>query len=320
MKLTTFQKSGADRLGVVTKSGLIDLAKYDPKNPYFASMQALIDGGDEALKHAQSAVDTVSEWLEVESITMRPPLPRPVQIRDCLCFEEHLLNSYKVGLKVTAMKANDPEAEEKKLQESGRFDIPDIWYKQPLYYKANRFAVGVNGQDIVWPNYSNLMDFELEMACIIGKKGKDISKETADDYIFGYTIYNDLSARDAQMEEIQGLLGPAKGKDFDSSIILGPVIVTKDELANPYNLYMRARVNGETWCDNNSSTMHWKFPDMIAHISQGETLYPGEVIGSGTVGWGCGLEHMRFLKDGDVVELEIEGIGSIKNRVVRNSY
>jgi len=83
---------------------------------------------------------------------------------------------------------------------------------------------------------------------------------------------------------------------------------------------MRARVNGETWCDNNSSTMHWKFPDMIAHISQGETLYPGEVIGSGTVGWGCGLEHMRFLKDGDVVELEIEGIGSIKNRVVRNSY
>jgi 2-keto-4-pentenoate hydratase/2-oxohepta-3-ene-1,7-dioic acid hydratase in catechol pathway len=161
------------------------------------------------------------------------------------------------------------------------------------------------------------MDFELEMACVIGKKGKDISTDNAEDHIFGYTIYNDFSARDAQMLESPGMLGPAKSKDFDDSIILGPVIVTKDELNDPYNLRMQARINGETWCDSNSNTIHWKFSDMIAHISKSETLYPCEVIGSGTVGLGCGLEHLRFLDDGDIVELEIEKIGVISNRVIK---
>jgi 2-keto-4-pentenoate hydratase/2-oxohepta-3-ene-1,7-dioic acid hydratase in catechol pathway len=161
------------------------------------------------------------------------------------------------------------------------------------------------------------MDFELELACIIGKKGKDISHANAEDHIFGYTIYNDFSARDTQMQESAGPLGPAKSKDFDDSIVLGPVIVTADELEDPYHLRMQARINGETWCDNNSSTIHWKFSDMIAHISKSETLHPGEVIGSGTVGLGCGLEHLRFLNDGDVVELEIEHIGVISNKVVR---
>ena len=168
-----------------------------------------------------------------------------------------------------------------------------------------------------WPDYSNIMDFELELACVIGKKGRDIDKTRADDHIFGYTIYNDFSARDAQMLETPGMLGPAKGKDFDDSIILGPVIVTRDELTDPYNLRMQARVNGETWCDSNSNTIYWTFSDMIAHISSSETIYPGEVIGSGTVGLGCGLEHLRFLNDGDVVELEIEHIGVISNKVIR---
>jgi 2-keto-4-pentenoate hydratase/2-oxohepta-3-ene-1,7-dioic acid hydratase in catechol pathway len=195
--------------------------------------------------------------------------------------------------------------------------VPEVWYQQPLYYKGNRFCVASSGKDVVWPAYSELMDFELELACIIGKKGKDISHANAKDHIFGYTIYNDFSARDTQMQESGGPLGPAKSKDFDDSIILGPVIVTADELQDPYQLRMQARINGETWCDNNSSTIHWKFSDMIAHISKSETLHPGEVIGSGTVGFGCGLEHLRFLNDGDVVELEIEHIGVISNKVVR---
>ena len=206
---------------------------------------------------------------------------------------------------------------EQALRASGRFAVPDVWYQQPLYYKANRFSVAQSGKDIVWPAYSEVMDFELELACIIGKKGKDIKKGNAEDHIFGYTIYNDLSARDAQMLESPGMLGPAKSKDFDDSIILGPVIVTKDELDDPYNLRMQARVNGETWCDNNSNTIHWTFSDMIAHISKSETLHPGEVIGSGTVGLGCGLEYLRFLNDGDTVELEIEKIGVISNKVIR---
>jgi 2-keto-4-pentenoate hydratase/2-oxohepta-3-ene-1,7-dioic acid hydratase in catechol pathway len=215
------------------------------------------------------------------------------------------------------MTADDPAKAEQELQASGRFTVPEVWYQQPLYYKANRFSVAQSGKDVVWPAYSDVMDFELELACIIGKRGKDISKANAEDHIFGYTIYNDFSARDTQMQESGGPLGPAKSKDFDDSIILGPVIVTKDELDDPYNLRMQARVNGETWCDNNSSTIHWKFSDMIAHISKSETLHPGEVIGSGTVGLGCGLEHLRFLNDGDVVELEIEKIGVISNKVTR---
>ena len=223
----------------------------------------------------------------------------------------------KAPLKLSAMAADDPVNAEQELRASGRFAVPEVWYQQPLYYKANRFSVAQSGKDVVWPAYSEVMDFELEMACIIGKKGTDITKENAGEYIFGYTIYNDFSARDAQMVESLGMLGPAKGKDFDDSIILGPVIVTADELDDPYNLRMQARVNGETWCDSNSSTIHWKFSDMIAHISKSETLYPGEVIGSGTVGLGCGLEHLRFLSDGDIVELEVEKIGVISNKVIR---
>jgi 2-keto-4-pentenoate hydratase/2-oxohepta-3-ene-1,7-dioic acid hydratase in catechol pathway len=234
-----------------------------------------------------------------------------------LGFEEHLKNAFESAIKLSAMAADDPVKAEQEFRASGRFTVPEVWYQQPLYYKANRFSVAPSGKDVVWPAYSEVMDFELEMACIIGKKGKDISKGNAENHIFGYTIYNDFSARDAQMVESLGMLGPAKGKDFDDSIILGPVIVTADELDDPYNLRMQARVNGETWCDSNSNTIHWKFSDMIAHISKSETLYPGELIGSGTVGLGCGLEHLRFLSEGDIVELEVEKIGVISNKVIR---
>ena len=170
---------------------------------------------------------------------------------------------------------------------------------------------------MIWPNYSQLMDFELELACVIGRGGRDIRKSEAREHIFGYTIFNDFSARDAQNTEMLGMLGPAKGKDFDRANAIGPVIVTADEIADPYALTMSARINGEALCSGSSSTMHWRFEDFIAHISACETLHPGEMLGSGTVGWGCGMEHLRFLEDGDVVELEIEGIGILRNRVRR---
>ena len=156
----------------------------------------------------------------------------------------------------------------------------------------------------------------MRLACVIGRGGKDISRQEAHDHIFGYMIFNDLSARDAQALEMEGRLGPAKGKDFDKGNVFGPCLVTADEIGDPYALRMLARVNGETWCDSNSSTMHWRFDDLIEHISRDETLYPGEIIGSGTVGDGCGLEHGRFLRSGDVIELEIEKIGVLKTCVV----
>ena len=317
MKLLTFKLGGVENLGALTDTGVVSLSAAAPEDLMFSSMQHFIEAGEPALVRAYAVLESSPATIPSDQVGWVAPLPLPAQIRDCLGFEEHLKNSFESAIKLSAMAADDPMKAEQALRASGRFAVPDVWYQQPLYYKANRFSVAQSGKDIVWPAYSEVMDFELELACIIGKKGKDIKKGNAEDHIFGYTIYNDLSARDAQMLESPGMLGPAKSKDFDDSIILGPVIVTKDELDDPYNLRMQARVNGETWCDNNSNTIHWTFSDMIAHISKSETLHPGEVIGSGTVGLGCGLEHLRFLNDGDTVELEIEKIGVISNKVIR---
>ena len=168
-----------------------------------------------------------------------------------------------------------------------------------------------------WPRYSERLDFELEFGCYIGTAGKDIPKERAREHIFGYTIFNDFSARDEQALEMMGQLGPGKGKDFDHSNVMGPCLVTADEIRDVYDLTMICRVNGEEWGRGNSRDMHWKFEDCIAHVSRSESLHPGEFFGSGTVGNGCGLEHMRFLEPGDLVELEVEGLGTLKNRVVR---
>jgi 2-keto-4-pentenoate hydratase/2-oxohepta-3-ene-1,7-dioic acid hydratase in catechol pathway len=317
MKLLTFKLQGTDYLGALADTGIVNLSAAAPDDIAFSSMQQFIEAGQSALDRAYSLLASNPVTIPAAQVDWLAPLPLPAQMRDCLGFEEHLKNAFESAMKLSAMAADDPVKAEDELRASGRFAVPEVWYQQPLYYKANRFSVAPSGKDILWPAYSNVMDFELEMACVIGKKGRDIGEDNADDHIFGYTIFNDFSARDAQMLESPGMLGPAKGKDFDDSIILGPVIVTRDELDNPYNLRMQARVNGETWCDNNSDTIHWKFSDMIAHISKSETLYPGEVIGSGTVGLGCGLEHLRFLNDGDIVELEVEKIGVISNKVIR---
>jgi 2-keto-4-pentenoate hydratase/2-oxohepta-3-ene-1,7-dioic acid hydratase in catechol pathway len=155
------------------------------------------------------------------------------------------------------------------------------------------------------------------MAIVVGKTGKDISAQDAPSHIFGYTILNDVSARDAQMLEMAGQLGPCKGKDFDTGNIIGPYILTADEVSHPVALNMEVRVNGERWGGGNSRDMHHSFADILAHISSSETIYAGEVIGSGTVGTGCGLEQGKRLSPDDRFELEIEGIGILSNRIVK---
>jgi 2-keto-4-pentenoate hydratase/2-oxohepta-3-ene-1,7-dioic acid hydratase in catechol pathway len=162
------------------------------------------------------------------------------------------------------------------------------------------------------------MDFELEFAAVIGIAGRDIRPENALDHVFGYTVFNDFSARDEQFRAMAGKLGPGKGKDFDNANALGPCIVTSDEIGDPYSLNMTARVNGEEWSNGHTSSMFHRFEQVIAHISRSETIHPGEVLGSGTVGTGCGLEQNRYLQSGDVVELEIERIGVLRNRVLRH--
>jgi 2-keto-4-pentenoate hydratase/2-oxohepta-3-ene-1,7-dioic acid hydratase in catechol pathway len=218
--------------------------------------------------------------------------------------------------KLQAMQSDNPESALAELERSGVADAPPIFYKQPIYYKANRFAVIGTDDDVVWPTYSKFLDFELEFGVYLKGPVKNAQRDGALKHVFGYTIFNDMSARDAQSVEMEGRLGPAKGKDFDSANPMGPCLVTADEIPDPYNLTMIARVNGEEWGRGNSSSMHWKFEDLISFISRSETLYPGEFLGSGTVGNGCGLEHLRFIKPGDVIELEVERIGILRNRVV----
>jgi 2-keto-4-pentenoate hydratase/2-oxohepta-3-ene-1,7-dioic acid hydratase in catechol pathway len=199
----------------------------------------------------------------------------------------------------------------------GLLRIPAVWYQQPTYYKCNRFSVIGHEQDVLWPRGAKLMDFELELAVVIGKTGKDVPRERAMSHVFGYTIFNDMTARDVQNEEMKAHLGPAKGKDFDTGNVLGPWIVTADELPDPYRLTMIARVNGEEWGRGSSAAMHHRWDALIEHVSRNETIHAGEVLGSGTVGNGSGLELGRWLAPGDQIELEVEGIGRLRNRLVQ---
>jgi len=331
MKLVTFlDDERLESLGALIDDGAmivdLDAAHEKLKGDFayeFMDMQTLIEEGPEALDLARKVLAfAIKERpdgciIPCTSVQLAAPLPRPEQMRDFLAFEQHLKGSFAASLKVQASLSPDPAAMEKALKASGRFEIPDVWYRQPIYYKCNRFSVIGTEADVIWPSYSQLMDYELEFACVIGKTGKDVPAAGARDYIFGYTIFNDFTARDAQAAEMAGMLGPAKGKDFDTGNVLGPCIVTADEILDPYDLTMIARVNGQEWSRGNSGTIHHRFEDMIAFVSRSETLHPGEVLCSGTVGGGCGLEQGRFLQPGDVVELEVSGIGILRNRLVK---
>ncbi len=321
MRLVTFRgpRSDEDRLGaLIGEDQVLDLTAVGGE-PAFASMLALIEAGEAAWSRARdlAKIAHVQSRVALKDVRLRAPIPLPPQMRDSMSFHLHIKQSQLGRAKAAALASGDPKQLKAYEELVANWKIAPIYERQPVYYKANRFAVSGPQDEIVWPAYSTMMDFELELACVIGKRGKDVGKADAAKHVFGFTIFNDFSARDAQGIEMEGRLGPAKGKDFDGANALGPCLVTADEIGDPYALRMQARVNGETWCDANSSTMHWKFEDLIAHISQSETLYPGEIIGSGTVGGGCGLELGRFLKSGDVVELEIDKIGVLRNRVVR---
>jgi 2-keto-4-pentenoate hydratase/2-oxohepta-3-ene-1,7-dioic acid hydratase in catechol pathway len=312
VRLATFTNltagpAGGSRVGaVVDGDRLVDLQAahrhhHGADNPALFDMLALIDGGPPAAALAAAVVDDAPDHavIALADVGLLAPLPEPRQIRDFLCFEEHLLNCYR-----TVESWGGPHQE-----------IPAVWYQQPIYYKANRFSVVGPEAPVRWPTYSQTLDYELELAAVIGTRGVDITRDDALGHIFGFTIFNDVSARDAQGVEMAGTLGPAKGKDFDTGNIFGPWIVTPDEIDDLYDLTMVARVNGEEWSRGSTATMHHRFEDLIAFVSRSETLHPGEILGSGTVGTGCGLEHGRFLQPGDVVELEIEHIGVLRNRI-----
>ncbi|WP_242153538.1 fumarylacetoacetate hydrolase family protein [Sphingomonas sp. BAUL-RG-20F-R05-02] len=328
MRLVSFEHRGAVRAGAFIDDDetIIDfVTAYEaghagPVPRAMADLLALIEGGDDASTMARDLVrkQPRSALVPTANVRLRAPLQPPPQIRDCSCFEQHLRNCYEVARRYKVRNEPDPEAAYQAEDRGEEERVVGTFLRQPIYYKGNRFSVVGTATEVQWPFESKALDFELEFACYIGRRTKDAVADTAGDAIFGYSIYNDFSARDAQWRESSGGLGPAKGKDFDTGNVLGPCLVTADEIPDPYDLEMVARVNGEEWGRGNTRDMYWRFPDVIAHISRSETLHPGEILGSGTVGTGCGMEQLRYLRPGDVVELEIARIGVLRNRVVKN--
>ena len=233
----------------------------------------------------------VTSTRAVEGARLLAPL-RPRSLRDFLTFEGHLNNA---------------------LSRLWR-PIPEEWFDVPAYYKGMPDTVIGPDAVIPWPRYTDRLDHELELAAVIGREGTDITREHALEHVFGWTIWNDVSARDVQVRELPIGMGPAKAKDWDGSNVLGPCIVTADELDGT-SVRMAVRVNGETWGEDTSANMHHTFADLIAYASQAQRLYPGEVLGSGTAAGGSGIELDRRLGEGDVVELEVEGIGILRNTI-----
>jgi 2-keto-4-pentenoate hydratase/2-oxohepta-3-ene-1,7-dioic acid hydratase in catechol pathway len=325
VKLATFQLDAEARPGVVTDDGtaLVDLIAaaadcHGVTPPHLMSVQAIVEAGDEALADIRDIVARAgaANLLQMTQLKLLAPIPRPVQVRDFLAFEKHMIQAYDGIRRMRASLSDDPVAYMEMMERKGVLRVPDAWYEMPLYYRVNPANVCGTDVDVRWPAYSNSMDFEFEFACVIGKGGKDISVAEARRHIFGYMIFNDLSARDEQARAMPGQMGPGKGKDFDNSKPMGPVLVTADEIGDPYALNMTARLNGEVFVEASSSEMNWRFEELIAYISQSETLDPGDVFGSGTVGNGCTLETGRTVADGDVIELEMEKIGVLRTRFV----
>ncbi len=230
--------------------------------------------------------------LKDEDIKLACPLDKITSYRDFYAHEKHVAKGFE--------KRNEP--------------IPQEWYEIPAYYKGSTNGFIGPEDEILWPSYTQILDYELELGMIIGKEGKNISEAQAPNHIFGFTILNDISARDIQKKEMKIRLGPAKGKDFCS--IMGPVIVTIDEFNHEEpDLLMTAKINGKEWSRGQSGESHFNFSQMIEHVSKDEWVLPGDFFGSGTVGNGCGLELDKWIKPGDQIELEVENIGKLINKV-----
>jgi 2-keto-4-pentenoate hydratase/2-oxohepta-3-ene-1,7-dioic acid hydratase in catechol pathway len=290
VRLVTYERAGARRLGAQLGDAVVDLPELVGNPSFPRTMEALVEAGPAALDDARQALEGPDpQRATVQDARLLVPI-LPGSLRDFLGFEDHV--------KAGAARRGEP--------------VPDPWYEMPIYYKGNHRSVYGPDDEIPWPPYTEELDYELEVGAVLGGRGRDLDDEAGRGLILGYTLMNDWSARDIQRKEMAVRLGPAKGKDFATS--LGPCIVTADEL-DPAGVRLVARVDGEVWSEGRLGEARWTFPEMVAHVSQGEDVWPGDLFGSGTFGGGCGLDLGRFLWPGAVVELEATGIGVLRNRV-----
>ena len=316
MKLSTYtlKKSNKELIGLLKKDSLINL------NVFFGEISLLeliqLPDWKELIINKTKSNNLITHKLE--EVKLLAPIPRPNSLRDAYAFKQHVETSRR----------------NRGLEMIKEFD--DF----PVFYFSNHNAIfGPNDDIECMPSHFEKLDYELEIAILIGKEGRNIKAKNAKEYIAGFMIMNDMSSRGLQMKEMKLNLGPAKGKDFAS--VLGPYLVTPDELSGNvvneddsgcnYNLEMTCSVNGKLLSKGNLKDMAWSFEKIIERVSYGASIYPGDIIGSGTVGTGCLLEingtnklkHSDFtemwLKENDVVEMEIENLGKITNKIISNN-
>jgi fumarylacetoacetate (FAA) hydrolase len=321
MKLISYLHNEQENLGILDHNRVIGLDQLHPDLPN--SMAMLLNYWEDYFPVLQACLQSIqtgkllpNRTWELNEVELLAPVPYPTSCRDGYAFRQH----------VAAARRN------RKVDMIPEFD------QYPIFYFTNHHSIIGPGEVKCMPDHFEKLDFELEVAIVISKHGRNIRAEEADQYIGGLMIMNDLSARRLQMEEMLLNLGPAKGKDFATSI--GPWLVTLDELeafeipakenhvGKSWNLTMRCRVNGTEVSYGNVGDMDWTFAEIIERASYGVDLYPGDVIGSGTVGTGCFLElngtgklndpnyTEQWLKAGDVVELEVDGLGVLSNTII----
>ncbi|MEN9745086.1 MAG: hypothetical protein RL640_924 [Bacteroidota bacterium] len=317
MKLASYLKNNKQSLGIIVQEKLYNIASLGEN--FSSNILPFLDEGEAAMKALQEKMDQLIKG-EIKAIpesdfSLLAPVPHPRSCRDGYAFRQH----------VAAARRN------RGVEMIKEFD------QYPIFYFTNHQAIQGPGEIFCMPDHFQQLDFELEVAIVIGKQGRNIQAKDADAYIAGFTIMNDMSARKLQMEEMLLNLGPAKGKDF--STVIGPWLVTPDELkpflvapktghtGNNYNLKMKCWVNDQLVSEGNMADMDWTFAEIIERCSYGVTLYPGDVIGSGTVGTGCFLElngtgklhnpsyQPQWLQDGDVVKMSIDGLGILENTI-----
>ncbi len=321
MKLVSYIKDEREQLGVLINDTIYDMEVLHPDLPN--SMNMFLNYWEESYPVAQAGelmlregTRTTNKGVLLKDVQLLAPVPLPTSCRDGYAFRQH----------VAAARRN------RKVEMIPEFD------QYPIFYFTNHHSITGPGEIRCMPDHFEKLDFELEAAIVICKQGRNIKAAEADEYIGGLMIMNDMSARRLQMEEMLLNLGPAKGKDF--STVIGPWLVTLDELhsfeipakenhvGTAWNLRMQCRVNGKQVSDGNVGDMDWTFAEIIERASYGVDLYPGDVIGSGTVGTGCFLElngtgkfndpnyTEQWLQPDDVVEMEIDGLGKLSNTIV----
>ena len=301
MKLLTYDSGSGPRCGVLSDELVVDVTALLGVDDTLRDVRALLELGGSPIERVRDALasDVAAPALPLAMAPLRAPILQPPTVRDFFSYEGHASGQ-------------------------GARELHEAWYRLPIFYFSNTLRIFGPEDEVPIPSATDRLDYEMELGCVIGREGSDIAAADALDYIAGFCIFNDFSARDLQFDEMAVGLGPAKGKDSATS--LGPWLVTSDEMA-PYlrdgklQVKCAVRVNGEVWLDEgDGGAAHFSWCDFVERASKDSRIVPGDVMGSGTVSGGSipeaiarGISGARYLQPGDVVELEVEGIGTLRN-------